>query len=546
MSPLFSATDTKWVIAAEKFSSAKGQKETSVSKSLSENLPSGILEKLGDSQFRNVQPSEQLERKRYKLRQDRISLYLQLSSAYQKRDAVFLNDYSKSKLKKKIKEEEKKIKTIEKSLEDNLKSLKEAEDETAKKIETLSNKKENRQDEENEFSKFSGLLRKIFREDESLISLEQISLYRDDVNSLYQPTEKALESGYESAGFAKAAYSAGINTLITGSFSIYGDYISVALNLYLYPEARKIGSVMEVGNIQDLELLTTSLAGQLIPLLTNALPAQLSIYVEPAHLQSKCQIYIDDVLQTASMSEIILESGRHTIQVALDGYESSSFTEYYDGNAKYRIDVTLKPKTDGAIQVGLIKPLEGNLYINGETVPLFSPQKYIVQLNGSHALGEFIDANEQTAFFYIPQKLLKNGNKVKIKPKTRDRASYIDKRRKWMYGAYSLFMVSLIPSFYTHGTFENKLKLYNDYDTVTYEEALQWENAANTCTAISITCGVLWGIELVRYFIAANSVLPQNARSGDIIEVIMPELQETQNTQETQETPAETEKIENE
>ena len=49
-----------------------------------------------------------------------------------------------------------------------------------------------------------------------------------------------------------------------------------------------------------------------------------------------------------------------------------------------------------------------------------------------------------------------------------------------------------------------------------FETAKQWQNATNITRAITIGLGVFWGYELVRYLIAANSVLPQNARPGDL------------------------------
>lgn len=524
-----SASDSNWVIAAEKFSLARGQKESSVTQNIAENLPSSILEKLGEKQFRNVEPSERLERTRYKLKTERQSLYLQLSSEYKKRDAIFLNDYSDAKLKKKLKEEDKKIKAIEDSLKENLESLKEEEEKAQEESEIAAKLSGNNSSNtsENEFSKFSGLLKNIFTDEESVISLEAITFYKGDAYILYKPSDKALEAGYESSLFAKEIYSAGVNTLITGSFSVYGEYISVSLNLYLYPQAVKIGSVMEVGSLEDLELLTNSLAGQLIPLLTNAMPVEISIELLPKEALQKCQIYIDDVLHKEQLSEIIMESGRHTIQISSEEYESLSFNEYFDGNGKYKIEIDLEERKEASIQIGLIKPIIGDLFINGQKSLPVSQQRYIVQLNGSHALGEFINAEDETAFFYIPEKLLTDGNKVKIKPKAMDRGKNIDTRRKWMYASYSLLMVSLIPYFYTYGNYLNRVKLYNDYEAITYEEAIKWQKASNICRGISVACGVLWGVELVRYFLAANSVLPQKAKSGDIIEILLEESEDS-------------------
>ena len=95
-----------------------------------------------------------------------------------------------------------------------------------------------------------------------------------------------------------------------------------------------------------------------------------------------------------------------------------------------------------------------------------------------------------------------------------DRMAYIDKRRKIMYGTYSIFIMSLIPTFYTYGNYQNYVNLYKNYQTDS-ETAHKWQTATNITRFISIGCGVLWCYELVRYLIAANSVLPQNALDGD-------------------------------
>ena len=83
-----------------------------------------------------------------------------------------------------------------------------------------------------------------------------------------------------------------------------------------------------------------------------------------------------------------------------------------------------------------------------------------------------------------------------------------------MYLSYSLFVVSLIPTFYTYGNYQNYVTLYKNYQ-VDFETANKWQTATNVTRFVSISCGVLWAYELVRYLIAANSVLPQNARAGD-------------------------------
>ena len=519
--PLFSEDETKWVIAAEKFSYAKGQKETALLKSLSENLPASILEKLSQNQFRSVLPSENLERTRFKLRKERQSLFLQLSSEYKKRDTLFMYDYSKWRLKRAIAEEEKKIKAIQKKIDENIAELKKAEEEAARKIE-LYEGPETSYEEKNDFQKFTDLLGGIFINEESYVSLEELSFYKDDITSLFQISDKLKDEAHDSAAYAKEVYNAGINSLITGSISAYGDYLSVNVELYLYPAGEKLGSVMEVGTIQELELMAMGIAGQIVPLITNALPVKFSLSVSPEAINP--MVYVDEKLITEGFDDIRTTSGKHTVLVSADGYETVSVSEFFEGNKAYSVEVNMSLEKKSDIQVGLIKPVLGDLYINGNQLTQISQQKYIIQLNGSKSLGEFVAADGNTAFFYIPQNLIKDGSMVKIKPKAIDRSEYLDVRRKWAYASYSIFVLSLIPAFYTYSNFVNQVRLYNDLYATTYDEAVQWQNASRLCVGISVACGVFWGFELMRYFMAANSTLPQKARAGDVVEVELPDL----------------------
>ena len=74
-------------------------------------------------------------------------------------------------------------------------------------------------------------------------------------------------------------------------------------------------------------------------------------------------------------------------------------------------------------------------------------------------------------------------------------------------------MISLIPAFYTNGQFKNKYQLYNK-GQLEFNDANKYQTAMNVTRIISIGCGLFWGYELVRYLLAANSVLPQKAKKG--------------------------------
>ena len=75
-----------------------------------------------------------------------------------------------------------------------------------------------------------------------------------------------------------------------------------------------------------------------------------------------------------------------------------------------------------------------------------------------------------------------------------------------------MLIVSLIPTFYTYGNLMNEVKLYYS-GNVRYNEANTWQVASNVCQCVSIACGAFMVYELVRYLIAADSVLPQKAKA---------------------------------
>ena len=519
-SPLFSESG-KWTIAAQKFKYARGQTEGAVQSGMAEMLPSAILENLNRSIQRNVLPDEQLSRTLYKLRTERQSLYLQLSSEYKKRDALVLSNYSDSELKSALKTEEKKIQEIQDKIDANLKELQTQTDEAEQKLKLLELEKSKTKNPEaiSELGKFGQLFKNIFIKDKSLYTQETVAFYRNDISTMFKPSEKAAADGALSGTFEKEVYSAGINSLITGIISGYGDYISVTAEIFLYPGAKSAGVITEIGSTQELELIASSIAMQMLPVITNAMPVELEIVIGPEPAIADSEIYIDDVLYSGVTQKLMLDSGVHNIQFISKNYRTAGTSYYFEGNKKYLINVNFEELKPGNLQIGLKKNQAGEIYADGEKSLEIAEGKSQISINGKAILGEFIAENGETSFFYIPKKIATDGNYLIINPKPMDRMSYIDTRRKWMYGAYSLFMLSLIPAFYTNGEFKNHLQLYNK-GQIEIAEAQKYQTAMNITRIISISCGVFWGAELVRYLIAANSVLPQNAKKGNPAEYV--------------------------
>ena len=513
--PVFSAENVNWILAAENFSYAKGYVQNAVSEGSAEMFPISILEKLNKTLERNILPDEKYQRQCYKLRNERQSLFLQLSGEYKKRDTLVLNPYTDKELALKIKEQNKEIKKVQDKIAENIKKQKEAEVEASKRMELIySGKLDTQEPDQSEIEIIKTFIKNIFTKDENIVTQENIYLYQNDFTRLYKPSESAKEAGYTSQNFIKEMMSSNINTLITGVISGYGDYVSVAVELYLYPAGEKIASVMEIGTIQEADLITTSIANQIVPAITNAMPVLLDVNIFPDELVHESMIYIDEILQTSNTDSILVESGVHNIQIVCEGFKTVETSYYFEGNKNYNIDVTLEKEVNGYLQINLVKPLLGDLLVNGEYADKIDEKKSQMKINGKVILGEFLSENGETAFFYIPQNLVLDSNMINIKPKPYDREKNIDKRRKWMYASYTLLMVSLIPTFYTYGNLVNEAKLYND-GLVNYSDAIELQKRSNIFRGISIGCGVFFAFELVRYIIAANAVLPQKAWQGN-------------------------------
>lgn len=510
---IFCAEKAKWIIASQKFDFAKGQKDVSVNKALSETIPVSILEKLSSSLERNVYPDELYNRESKTLLKERQSLFLQLSSAIKKRDSYVVQNLSEKSLQAKIKEEDKKIQEIQKQIDDSVKKQNELIQQTEEKLDLIEKNQKN--DSSNELELYKNLFKNIFSKDSKVIQQEQITFYNNDFSALYTPSEKVSKLSPLDADFEEEINAKNINSLLTGTITKYGDYISVKVEVILYPNAKVIGSVNEIGSINELDFICSSLATQIIPVLTNSMPVDIKITINPVEAQQNVRIYFDDILFQNAES-FVLQSGVHNVQFVSDGFKTASTNYYFEGNTQYLIEVNLEEKKEGNLTVGLVKPVLGEIFANGEAAAQQTGRKSSIKINGNNILGEFISEDGENAFFYVPKKMIFENNFVSINPKTFDREKYIDTRRRWMYGSYSLLILSLIPTFITTGELQNTAKLYTN-GLETYEKAQQIQTWNNIFCGISIGCGVLFVFEIVRYFIAANSVLPQKAKNVPLI-----------------------------
>ena len=498
-SGIFAATtQSEWVIAAQKFSFTKNKTGT-VEDGMAVMFPSRILEKLSSNMYRNIKKEETKERELYKLRQEINSLFLQLSSEVKKRDSLVLEKYSQSELNRKLADADKKVEEIKKKLSYNL----------------------NAQSALTEIDWDNGkyFSSNISQNQES----EKITLYKNDISALYKPSEKTAELGINSFEFTKEIVNAKINCLITGQITAYDEYIALTVQTYVFPGAKLVSTITEIGNLDDTELMALNVARQLAPVITNSIPVSIKINVVEPKDSSTFKTYIDDVLYSSIEDAFIIDSGVHNIQFIADGYKSAGTNYYFEGNKFYDIKVELCPLEEKTIYIRSRIPKPGEYVINGNEAQLLSDNTAKIIINDNPVLGQFISEDNASAFFYIPQNQLFDNVLYTAKLNPLDHSDYIEKRRRRMYLSYSVLVTSLVPAIITQGRLSSYVKLLNDptqvnilqsqgkYDEV-YKDARAWNTSAIICTGVSVAAGVWFVYELYRYFSAANSVLPEKTK----------------------------------
>lgn len=515
------SADSKWILAAESFSYSQKNMTSAFDTSISKALPSLILEQMVENLKRRPRSQELLDRELYDLQKKRISLFLQLSGEVQKRDSVLLNDYSDKVLNSKIKAQDKKIKDISSQIHENLMEAEKVKQKYSSGIQKDFDREKNISegriiDSENDGNSFFQLFKGFIpgAKNEEPAAIEEVSFYGNNITNLFVPSEENKAFGYESYEFEKACVDAGINGLLTGKITVYGNFISVAVTVYQYPGARVICNAVEVGSMDELKTIASSLAMLLTPKISDSMPVSLKISVFPEEARKDLTVSIDDVIYRENTDSIILESGVHSIMFSSKGFDTVSTSYNFSGHRDFDVQVNMNVSSEGVCYLRFSKPFEGNLYTDGifsGSISEESPYGKIT-INNRNILGHFVTKDGLPCDFIINQNILENGKHFVVKGKPFDKSDYIEKRRRWMYGSYSVLICSLLPAFYCYGNSHGTAVAYNNDRGISYDEAKKWQTASNVTMGISCACGAFFIYELIRYLKAANSVLPYEAK----------------------------------
>ena len=508
----FSETlSNKWVIAAEQFEVNQINQNDKFLEGISKTIPQLILEKLDANIVRNIYPDEKFERKQYELKKERMSLFLQLSSLTKTRDSFVLYNYTENELKLKQREQDKKINDVKKKINENLEKLKESEAQFEEDVKNY-NSKQNQS--KNDFQKFVDLFKHFFSSKDDLYTTEDVAFYNNSFSNLYVRPAKLIGKPYESKEFELEMVNAKINTLLTGKINKVGDFYSITVDAYLYPGAKKIITVTDVGSANDFEMICTNIARSIIPVLSNAIPVEIVLNITNEDIKfDQIDFFIDDALQSNVSDQIIVQSGVHYIQFVCPGYKSISTSYYFEGNKKYKIDITFEKEEIKTLNIQSIKPVQGTFYANG-TVGIQENEfsnKAKIKINDTLILGSFISSDGKQGFFYIPEKLVIENANLAVKLNLQNKGETVESRRKKMYWSYSLLTISLMPTLFTYGNLNSTINRYNN-GKESISTVKNWQTGFYVSAGISIGCGIFFIYELVRYLMAANQVVPNKAR----------------------------------
>ncbi len=488
------AEKTPWVLAARKFSADSARSKSA--EAAASVIPKLILERISLDLNRNVLSDEKISRKTDALLTERLSLFLQLSKEIQTRDSLALNNYSTIEFEMAVHDQQKKIKEIQDKIDANL-----------EKQELIFHPEKGKK----------RVVKELKKEFEP--KKEIVTLYKNDSEALFAASADSESEGVFSRRYARDVSSAKINSLITGSMVFYGEYVSVQVDLLVYPGAKKTASAMEVGSLSQISRISENLAFALLPKIANGLPVELNFNINPSDALKNTILTIDNIVYDPIPDKAIVSAGFHSIAFEAKNYARETFVYDFSGSRRFFIDVNFKEKSEGSVKLVLSRFVPGNIFFDGKFVGPSSKTDYVnvpLKVNGDTVFGYFEGTykdKQETMFMQIPASLMVDGNLLETKMKVFDVSKNIDKRRKIMYVSYSALILSLPFLFYSYGRFVSYQRAWaNGYGDVAADTYNTYRQMSLWATGITAACGVWFVAELVAYLIAVDKTLPPKAR----------------------------------
>ncbi|MDE6719758.1 MAG: hypothetical protein K2J68_07895 [Treponemataceae bacterium] len=492
-----------WILAAQKFEIEEYKEHSAALESAAAVIPKLILEQISLDTKRTVLRDERLSQKLDSLLTERLSLFLDLSKEVKSRDALVLNNYTMFEYQSALKAQEKKIDDVQKKIDANLKAQEEAIfPETAKK-------------------RSARKMQKLW-EPES----RQVSLYGQDPEKLFSPSDSSKKEGVDSRAFAKEIANAKISGLVSGSMISYGNYLSVTAELNVFPGAKKVASVTEVGALSDIRQIAKNIAFALLPKIANSMPVELEFNIFPEAAAENATLTIDSVVYRPVPKKVSLGSGFHSISVDAEGFARETFLYDFSGQSKFLVEVNFREESKGEIKLALSRFVPGTMFFDGKFAGESSASDFVkvpLKVNGNTVFGYFEgtvkdkDAEggerSETMFMMIPSNLMADGAELEMNLRVFDVSKNIDKRRRMLYVSYSALLLSLPFMFYCYGKFSSYQNGYSlGYGNVLRDDVERYRNLSFVGIGLVSACGAWMLGELVAYLIAVDKILPSKAK----------------------------------
>lgn len=486
---LFSATDSnrdKWIIAAEELSIISSENKTTVNASViaaAKQIPQLILGHVTEGMQRIVVSSEQFERDKYNLLKQRQSLFSEYSSLVQKRDAVIFSKFSKDEVKQKIAEAEEKIKEVKEKI------LKNIEEENKIKTGPTDSEKEKRNFFVNLFSS------------DAKEKIEEVAIWQNDKTKLFSFTETFTDEYAYKQELEKSIIDKKINGLMTGTIQAIGEFISVSMELRQYPGGNLYATANEVGLIYDTETIANSLSTQLLPSLINTIPVKIDLLILPEIVATESVIYIGDDIYRGSHNQIFVQPGICNLRIETPNYKSVNLN--YDFSNQKEFFVTVQLREVNSFNLFLFPNIEDEgLTLNLNALP--KGNRTNISINGKKVYGEILDKNNWSNFFIIDTQNIQENSQLAVNAPINDITEKINKTRRQLYNSYGLLMLS-VPLYFVGKTVidQNYGGLIEDATTI--HKGLYWGGIGVLVTSLTN-----FAVQLTRFLLATNEVLPQN------------------------------------
>lgn len=512
----------KWVIAASPLQNinaigSEGYDNASV-KAAAIQIPQLILGKVTEGMERILVESENFQRNRYTLLEKRQKLFLELSKLVLKRDTLLFSKKTNDEKAKELEDAELKITEQKEKILENF----EEEKELSLELQENLAKEKNKTGTNKNF--FTNLFSKETQE-----NIESLAVWKNDITKLFSFDKVYDDPKVYEQELQKSVLSEKINGLMTGTIKSIGDYISVTMELRQYPGGELYATANDVGMISELETLADSLSRQLLPSLINTEPVKIDVLILPEESAAQSVLYIGDEVYKGCSSEFVVQPGIRDFRIETPGYKTVNINYNFSGQNKFFVTVYLQEELNFLLNVGIEQDEdnildEEKISYNINALPIGTHDSNI-SVNGKKYFGEII-VDDVSTFFIVDSDEISSNASLNIIPPAEKLSERIDNSRRRLYRSYGYVLLSL-PVYYTFaGMYESRLYATSSDD---YSKDLEIFNTLNICgVGLLAATGVNMVVQLIRYLIDANKVLPQTYSSKDFGDYVEPEINQNQ------------------